>query len=255
MSYKFDLRTSVRILNIQIDNISTQEILRCLHKGVVVTPNVDHLMKLQKDPDFYHIYGLADYRVCDSQILLYASMFLGTPLREKISGSDLFPTFCNFHKDKPDIKIFLLGGMDGSQEKAATIINKKVEREIVVGAYSPPFGFESDEKECMKIVESIKQSRATVLAVGVGTPKSEKWIYSYKDNLPTIKIFMSIGATINFESGMIRRAPLWISNAGIEWLYRLFNEPRLWKRYFIDDLPFFYLLLKQRLNLYKDPFV
>ena len=254
MSYKLQLKDSVKILNIEIDNISTEEMLKHLREGVVLTPNVDHLMKLQRDPDFYRLYKLADYRICDSQILLYASRFLGEPLQEKVSGSDLFPAFCEFHKNNPEITIFLLGGMEGVPEKAATLINQKVGREIVVGGYSPPFGFESDEQECLRIVKKIQQSKATVLAVGVGAPKQEKWIYSYKEYLPTIKIFMAIGAAINFEAGVLRRAPLWMSNMGIEWLYRLFNEPtRLWKRYFIDDLPFFYLLLKQRLSLYQDP--
>jgi exopolysaccharide biosynthesis WecB/TagA/CpsF family protein len=256
MSNKFNLKNSVRILNIQIDNTSVNEMLAHLQEGVVLTPNVDHLMKLQSDPDFYRIYELADYRVCDSQILLYASRFLGTPLKEKISGSDLFPAFCMFHKENRDIRIFLLGGMDGVPEKATAMINQKVGREIVVGAYSPPFGFESDEQECRAILERIKQSGATVLAVGVGAPKQEKWIYSYKDQLPMIKIFMAVGAAINFEAGVISRAPQWISNLGLEWLYRFLGEPtRLWKRYFIDDFPFFFLLVKQRLSLYQDPIV
>lgn len=256
MSYTFELKNSVKILNIEIDNTSVKAILTQLKKGVVLTPNVDHLMKLQHDPDFYQIYALADYKICDSQILLYASIFLGTPLQEKISGSDLLPAFCEFHKENSDVAIFLLGGMEGVPEKATTRINQKIGREIVTGAYSPPFGFESDEQESLEIVERIKQSGATVLAVGVGAPKQEKWIYSYKDQLPMVKIFMAVGAAINFEAGVIQRAPQWMSSLGIEWLYRLFSEPtRLWKRYFIDDLPFFYLLIKQRLNLYQDPIV
>lgn len=254
MPRKFDLKASVKILNIQISNISMQEMLANLEQGVVLTPNVDHLMKLQHDADFFHIYKSADYRVCDSQVLLYASRFLGTPLQEKISGSDLFPAFYKFHADNKDIKIFLLGGLEGVPDKAAATINQKINREIVVGYYSPPFGFESDEQECLAIVERISRSGATVLAVAVGAPKQEKWIYRYKSHLPMVKIFMAIGATVDFEAGVIRRAPSWMSRLGVEWLYRLMNEPnRLWRRYFIDDLPFFYLLLKQRLSLYKNP--
>ena len=152
------------------------------------------------------------------------------------------------------MKIFLLGGLEGVPDKAAAAINQKIDREIIVDFYSPPFGFESDEQECLAIIERISRSGATVLAVAVGAPKQEKWIYSYKHHLPTIKIFMAIGATVDFEAGVISRAPSWISRSGIEWLYRLMSEPnRLWKRYFIDDLPFFYLLLKQRLSLYKNP--
>jgi N-acetylglucosaminyldiphosphoundecaprenol N-acetyl-beta-D-mannosaminyltransferase len=254
MSSKFDSKDSVKILNVQINNTSMQEMLTNLEHGIVLTPNVDHLMRLQHDVDFFHIYKSADYRVCDSQILLYASRFLGTPLQEKISGSDFFPAFYEFHADNEDIRIFLLGGLEGVPDKAAAAINKKIDREIIVDFYSPPLGFESDEQECLAIVERISRSGATVLAVAVGAPKQEKWIYRYKRYLPTIKIFMAIGATVDFEAGVISRAPSWVSRLGIEWLYRLMSEPnRLWKRYFIDDLPFFYLLLKQRFSLYKNP--
>lgn len=243
---------TVQLLNVQIDNISLFELLRDLERGIVLTPNVDHLIQLQKDSAFLNLYGQADYRVCDSQILLYASYFLGTPLKQKISGSDLFPAFCDFHRSNPSIRIFLLGGADGVPELAADRINCRISRMIVVGAYSPPFGFETDELECLSIVERIKQSGATVLAIGVGAPKQEKWIYKYKDKLSTIKIFLAIGATINFEAGVIKRAPLWVSRSGLEWLYRLLSEPRrLWKRYLINDIPFVWLVLKQKLGLYK----
>ncbi len=254
MSHKIDVKDSVKILNVQINNVSMQEMLANLEQRVVLTPNVDHLMKLQHDADFFHIYKSADYRVCDSQVLLYASRFLGTPLQEKISGSDFFPAFYKFHADNEDIKIFLLGGLEGVPDRATAAINQKINREIVVDCYSPPFGFESDEQECLAIIERISRSGATVLAVAVGAPKQEKWIHKYKRHLPTVKIFMAIGATVDFEAGVIPRAPCWMSRLGIEWLYRLINEPnRLWKRYFMDDLPFFYLLLKQRLSLYKNP--
>ena len=84
--------------------------------------------------------------------------------------------------------------------------------------------------------------------VRVGSPKQEKWIFNYKSYLPNIKIFLPIGAAIDFEAGRISRAPKWVSAIGGEWLYRLLLEPRrLWKRYLVDDLPFFFLILKQKL--------
>ena len=93
------------------------------------------------------------------------------------------------------------------------------------------------------------------LAVGVGAPKQEKWILKYKDLMPNVKIFMAIGATIDFEAGNVKRAPQWMSRYGLEWLYRLLSEPsRLWKRYLVDDLPFFWLILKQRFGWYRNSF-
>lgn len=249
-------QSKVSILNVSIDNLSMTELLQQLKSGVVLTPNVDHLMKVQADSEFYRTYTQADYRVCDSQILMYASRFLGTPLREKISGSDFFPAFCQFHQENLATSIFLLGGAEGVAEKAKERINRKTGRDIIVQAHSPSFGFERNEQECQEIVELINQSKATVLAVGVGAPKQEKWIYKYKDQLTHIKIFLAIGATIDFEAGVVKRAPKWMSQIGMEWLFRIASDPqRLWKRYLMDDLPFFWLVLQQKLGLYTPPFI
>jgi len=244
----------VKILNISLHNLSKVELLKQLKSGVVFTPNVDHMVKLQYDREFFQTYLQADYKVCDSQILVYASRFLGTPIKEKVSGSDLFPAFYNYHRSNSNITIFLLGGKQGIARRAAKRINYKVGRNIVIGAHSPSFGFEKDEQECLEIIDMINQSGASVLAVGVGAPKQEKWIIKYKDRLPNIKIFLAVGATIDFEAGNVKRSPKWMSNTGFEWLYRLLVEPqRLWRRYLVEDLPFFWLVLKQKLKLYNLP--
>lgn len=245
---------TVKILNVLIDNLSMAELLENLVEGVIFTPNVDHLMKLQHDSEFVKCYDRADYKVCDSKIVEYACKFLGTPVKEKISGSDLFPAFYQYHKHNDQVKIFLLGGREGVAQRARFNINAKVGREIIVGAHSPSFGFENNERECLEIIERIKRSGATVLAVGVGAPKQEKWICRYKDKLPNIKIFMAIGAAIDFEAGCKQRSPKWMSNLGIEWLHRLLSEPnRLAKRYLVDDLPFLWLVVKQKLEMLSEP--
>lgn len=243
---------SVTLLNISINNLSLTELLDRLTKkgGFVVTPNVDHIMKLQKDRDLLSAYQKADYRVCDSKILQYALKFLGTPIQEKISGSDLFPAFYQYNRSNEDIKIFLLGGQEGIAKVAQERINRKVGRNIIVDAHSPSFGFENDEEECLSIIGRINESGATVLAIGVGAPKQEKWIIKYRNLLPNIKIFLAIGATIDFEAGYKARSPKWVSEAGLEWFYRLASEPRrLWKRYLVESLPFFGLVVQQKLQM------
>ncbi|HEY9724928.1 MAG TPA: WecB/TagA/CpsF family glycosyltransferase [Chroococcales cyanobacterium] len=240
----------VRILNAEIDNLTELEALQQINQGVVFTPNVDHLILLQNDPSFLKVYETADYKLCDSKILYYVSRFLGSPVKEKLSGSDFFPAFCNYHKDTEEIKVFLLGAKEGVAAQAQENINAKLGREIIVGAHSPSFGFEKNEQECLKIIEEINSSGATVLAVGVGAPKQEKWIHQYKDKLPNIKIFFAIGATIDFEAGNKKRAPRWVTEVGLEWLYRLLSEPkRLWKRYLIGGPIFCWLIFKQKLKL------
>lgn len=115
-------------------------------------------------------------------------------------------------------------------------------------------GFEYKKKECQRIIDLINQSDATVLAIGLGAPKQEKWIVKYKHQLKNIKTYLAIGATIDFEAGHKPRAPKWMSEIGLEWFYRLMCEPkRLWKRYLVDDLYFFWLILQQKLRLYEPP--
>ncbi len=250
----YEQQNQVNILNISVDNIFCGDLLQNLKKegGFVVTPNVDHLIKLQKDPELYNVYVNADYTVCDSQILMWLSRFLGTPIKEKISGSDLLPALYQNFKNDEDIKIFLLGGVKGAAIKAQNNINAKVGRDIVIDTYCPDFGFENNEEECQKIVNLINQSGATLLAVGLGAPKQEKWIYKYRNQMPKVKIFLAIGAAIHFESGFASRAPKWISHNGLEWLYRLLSEPhRLWKRYLVESWPFFWLILQQKLGIYN----
>jgi len=135
-------------------------------------------------------------------------------------------------------------------DRARQNINEKVGREIIIDSYSPSFGFEKNPEECQYIIDRIQQSGATVLAVGLGAPKQEKWIAQYRHQLPSIKIFLAIGATIDFEAGEKARSLKWMSEVGLEWMHRLASEPqRLWKRYLVDSLPFFLLVLQYKAQM------
>ncbi|MCF8367805.1 MAG: WecB/TagA/CpsF family glycosyltransferase [Bacteroidales bacterium] len=249
------MRDRIKIFNIGVDKITKKELLETFQEGVLVTPNVDHLMKLQKDREFYEIYKKADYVTVDSNIVQLALKFLGRPVPEVVTGSGFLPSYYMYHKDNPEIKIFLFGAAPGIADIAMEKINKKAGRDIVVGAYSPSFGFEKNKEECDKIVEMLNASPANVLVVGVGAPKQEKWIYKYKEQLKNIKIYLAIGATIDFEAEKVKRAPKIMQKLALEWLYRLAKEPkRLWRRYIIEDMPFFWLVLKQRFGKYRNPF-
>lgn len=248
-------RSKIQMLNIYLDNVTQSELLSNLKEGFIVTPNVDHLVKLQKDKYFYEVYQKADWVVCDSRILAFGLNFLGMPIKEVIPGSSFFTSFYIHHKDNNDIKIFLLGAAEGVAEKAKSNINKKVGRNIIVGAHSPSFGFEQNGEECEKIINLINNTDATVLLVGVGAPKQEKWIYANRQKFDKIKIFLPLGATIDFEAGNIKRAPIFLQKIGLEWFYRMLMDPkRLVRRYLIDDMIFFYYLIKQRFNFYNSPF-
>jgi exopolysaccharide biosynthesis WecB/TagA/CpsF family protein len=246
---------TIRILNVDFASATMRELLREVRAGLVFPLNVDTVVHLQRDREYYDVCRGAEWLLPDSQILVAASRLLGTPFPERVSGSDFVPAFCAHHAADESVRIFLLGAGPGVAAEAAARINGRAGRQLVVGAHSPSYGFERDAAECDRIVEIIGASGATVLAVGVGAPKQEKWIARHRARLPGVRLFVAIGATLDFEAGRIPRAPRWTQRVGLEWAYRLTREPgRLWRRYLVDDMRVFPLLLQQRLGLYRDPF-
>lgn len=240
---------TVRILQAQIHAVTCDELLNRLDKGVLFTPNVDHLVKLESDEEFRRCYDRADWVVCDSRILYFCSKLLKRSLPETIPGSSFFPAFYRYHRDNPDCRIFLLGAAPGVAIRAMERINAGMGRRIVVGAHSPSYGFEKNEEENRQIYDIINRSGANVVLVGVGSSKQEKWIMNHKDRMPGVDIWMALGATIDFEAGNIRRAPKILQKLCLEWFYRFCMEPkRLFRRYFIDDVKFFYYFMQQLLG-------
>lgn len=245
----------IDILNISINNLTQDELLSKLDKGLLVTPNLDHLVKLQSDRCFYDIYKEAEWVICDSKVLHLISKLQKNSIIEAIPGSSFFTAFYMHHKDNHNCKIFLLGAAEGVAQKAMARINAKVGRNIIIGAHSPSFGFEKNKVECAKIVEIINNSGANVVLVGVGAPKQEKWISKYRNEMPNVDLWMALGATIDFEAGNIKRAPKIYQKLCLEWLYRFIKEPkRLFKRYFIDDIKFFKVYTQQLIGRYQNPF-
>ncbi len=174
---------------------------------------------------------------------------------EKISGADLLPEICR-KAEKEQCRIFLLGSASQQIiEKTASNLMLKFPHLKIVGMLSPTIGFEKKEEENKRIIEEINKSKADILFVGVGAPKQEKWIHKHKDNLQ-VGVALGIGAAFDFIAGNVKRAPLWMQKNGLEWLYRFLQEPtRLFKRYFIDDMYFFILLIKEviHINLASKP--
>lgn len=249
------MANKIRVLNIDVLEITQNELLNQLDCGVLVTPNLDHLIKLQKDKEFYEAYQKAKWVICDSRILYFLSKLLKRSFPEAIPGSSFFTAYYEHHKDDADCRIFLMGAREGIAKKAMERINGRIGREIVVGAHSPSFGFEKNEKECEELTEIVNRSGANVVLVGVGAPKQEKWIMRWKEKMPGVTLWMALGATIDFEAGTLKRAPFIYRKLGLEWLYRFFKEPkRLFRRYFIDDMKFFWYFGKQLLGRYRNPF-
>ena len=250
------IHEKVKILNAEIDNITMDELMYSFREGMLLTLHVDMIMKLQSDREFYEILPHFDIITCDSQILYFASKILGQPFKERVSGSDFFPLYCMHHKDNPSVTIFLCGGKPGVADIAKDNINAKVGREIIVGTYSPPFDYEKKPGEIEKMISLINESKATVLLVGLGGGRQEKFLVRNRQRFEYAKTFLPLGGTIDYEAKLLVRPPKWITGCGLEWLYRLAKEPReRWYRYIVHQPPLLYHIFMQKLGLYKDPFL
>jgi exopolysaccharide biosynthesis WecB/TagA/CpsF family protein len=132
-------------------------------------------------------------------------------------------------------------------------INGLAGRDIVVGAHGPSFNFVNDDKETDEAIEMINASGATCLIIGLGAPKQEIWINRHRSRMPGVKVYMGVGATIDYEAEAVRRAPSWMTRNGLEWVYRMATEPRRYWRRYTRTLEFFWLVLLDRLRLYRPP--
>jgi N-acetylglucosaminyldiphosphoundecaprenol N-acetyl-beta-D-mannosaminyltransferase len=238
------------LLNTYVNNLSMAETIKGIEsfieekkKSYIVAINVDVVMQIENDPYLKEIVDSADMVLVDGKPLVWIAKMHKNPVTEKISGSDLVPELCSVAAKK-GYKIFILGGKDGIAEQAKERLEKQLPGIKIVGTYAPPFGFEKDEVEIEKINSMITEAQPDMLIACFGCPKQEKWIYeNYKKYDATVSI--CAGATVDFLAGNVKRAPKWMSNNGLEWLYRFLQEPkRLFKRYFFDDIKIVKLIIK-----------
>ena len=242
----------IKFLNIEVDNLTMdeaicriEELINNKKPSYVVTPNVDHIVKLEHDIEFQNVYKEADLILTDGMPLIWISKLKKNPIKEKVSGSDLFPKVCRL-ASKKGYKVFLLGAAEGVADKAAENLKSKYTGLNIVGTYSPSYGFEKKDEEINKIIKIINNAKPDILAVGLGAPKQEKFLYKYKDRL-NVPISLAIGASIDFEAGNVNRAPKWMQKCGLEWFYRLVKEPnRMFKRYIIDDMKIFRIVMNYK---------
>lgn len=242
----------IKFLNTHIDNVTMNEAVSIIDKLIekkkcayVVTPNLDHIVIMETDKEFAEIYDKADLIVTDGKPLIWISKLLGTPIKEKISGSDLFPKVCQMCAQK-NYSIFILGAAEGVADKAALNLKERYDGLQITGTYSPPMGFEKNEAELLKIKEVIVQKVPDVLAVSLGSPKGEKFVYKHLNEYG-VPLGISIGATIDFEAGNVNRAPKWMADHGLEWLFRITQDPkRLIKRYWNDAVKIIPIIKKYR---------
>ena len=246
------MHQKVNILGVQISSITnddllaafTQHILSKEKKQVCITP-VNSVLAAVKSEQVKTIYNNADYVLCDGMPLKWASSFLNTPVKERITGLDLLPNLVELCSNN-DFSIFLLGASPGVGDKLKDIILNQYPQAKIVGVYVPPFmtTFTADENNNM--ISAVNTASPDVLLVSLTAPKQDIWIANNKDAL-NATLLVGIGGAFEVMAGLAKRAPKWVQKAGLEWLYRFIQEPkRLFRRYFIEAPLFIPLIIKQK---------
>lgn len=206
--------------------------------GRVVTPNLHILRLCCRDPEVADLVKQADLRAADGMPLVWASWLQRTPLPERIAGSSLIWSLSELAA-KRGLSVYFLGGNEGTAERAAQQLTKTYPDLQVAGHYCPPFGFDSDPEERMKMYQAVIDAEPDIVYVALGCPKQERVMESLYRRMPEAW-YLGVGYSFSFVAGESARAPQWMQRSGMEWLHRLSSEPRrLFKRYLVECLPFF----------------
>jgi N-acetylglucosaminyldiphosphoundecaprenol N-acetyl-beta-D-mannosaminyltransferase len=203
-----------------------------------ITANLDHIRRYHSDPVQKALIDEADLVVADGMPLIWASHLAGEPLPERVSGSSMVWSICEAASVRGQ-SVFLLGGDPGVAEQAAQIFRDRYPGVEIVGTACPPVGFESDEQECDRIKRQVTEAAPRIVFVALGFPKQDLLIRILRESLPHAS-FLGVGISLSYATGDVSRAPGWICGLGLEWAYRLSQEPtrRLVRRYLVDGLPF-----------------
>jgi N-acetylglucosaminyldiphosphoundecaprenol N-acetyl-beta-D-mannosaminyltransferase len=212
--------------------------------GMVFTPNVDHVVLVERDARFRDVYSRVSLSLVDGVPVLWAARFLGTPLPEKVSGSDLVVPLVERAAAR-GWRVFLLGGGPGVAELAADKLKQLHPGLDIVGTAAPMIKIDGDPAPRRAVAEQIAATRPDLVLVAFGAPKQEFFCDEFRDLLSPA-VLVCIGAGLDFVAGTMQRAPRWISKVGMEWAYRLAKEPRrLAARYLLRDPEFLAIWFRQ----------
>lgn len=256
---------SIAILGMPIDNLNMDETVEHIFAMIdgyqkdqrprqVATVNVDFVvntlswsLKHIRHPELLDILRRADLVTPDGMPIVWVSRFLGVPLKERVAGADLVPRLAQESADRQK-SIYFLGGRSDVGRQAADLLKKRYPDLKIAGTDAPfvhteGIALSGAEEEDQIIVERINRSGADILLIGFGNPKQEIWLDRNRNRLK-VPVSIGIGGTYEFIVGSVARAPVWMQKTGLEWVYRITQDPwRLWKRYFVGFFKFGLMVL------------
>ena len=250
---------SFKSLGVRVDAAPIDEVVAQMEQWIgegrngrsIAATGMHGMVEAQHDPEFKNILNATDLVVADGMPLAWLARRKGYRLRERVYGPDLMLAFCK--KVERRYRHFFYGGESGVAEQLAESLQRRFPGMEVAGVYSPPFRpLSVDEDE--KIVALISNASPDVLWVGLGTPKQERWMFEHAHRIK-VPVMVSVGAAFDLLSGRRRQAPRWLRDHGLEWLFRLVQEPgRLWRRYLLGGPQFLaYLALETLLGYNFSP--
>ena len=224
---------------------TVEAIAQRLKRGVFtqhVVVNVAKLVNMRKDPALAKSVTDCDIINIDGMGVVWGARFLGHNVQERVAGVDLFHNL-NAMAAREGFPVFYLGAKDEVVHKTAQVMQAKHPPLTIAGAHH---GYFWDDEAAM--VAKIKASGAKLLFVAITSPKKENFINRWREELG-VDFVMGVGGTFDVVAGKVKRAPIWMQKAGLEWLYRVIQEPgRMWKRYLITNVAFVWLLLRSKLR-------
>ena len=242
------LQDKINLLNIPIDAITMQETLQKVENTILLKKQIHHtvvnagkVVLMQTDKELEKSVIEADIINADGKAIVWAANLLGHKLPERVSGIDLMEELVKRSFEK-GYKCFFLGATQDVVNRLVEIYKEQYSDDIIAG-YRNGY-FEKNEEE--QIAKEISDSGANMLFVAITSPKKEIFLNTYKNQLTNVNFVMGVGGSFDVIAGKVKRAPLWMQNSGLEWFYRVVQEPkRMWKRYLVGNTKFIWLIIKE----------
>lgn len=234
----------VELMGMLIDPVSDAEavehVLSSIENGeggTIVTPNLDHLRQFVTSPGVRSVYDAADLVVADGMPIVWACALQGTPLPERVAGSDLIISLSSEAAVRGR-SVFLLGGNPGVADEAAEELARRFPGLRIAGTLCPPMNFEKDPLEMARVRRAVVAAQPDIVFIGISFPRSAEVAEILRAELSSAWL-AGVGISLSFVAGEISRAPKALQAVGLEWVHRLVQEPaRLFRRYILHDLPF-----------------